>query len=77
MSQEPSAERIEELKAKGYIVEDMGLVYGPEFNGQFRWINETTNDFQDWGTVDCEADAWVVADRNEYFADALKMPTTA
>ena len=66
MSQAPSVERITELKAKGYIVEDMAAEYGPEFNGEFRWLNLVTQDFQDWGTSDTEADAWVVADRNDY-----------
>lgn len=57
-----TAERIEELKSAGYVVEDMGAEYGAEFAGQYRWMNTVTGDFQDWGTSESEAEAWDDAD---------------
>ena len=36
-----------ELAALGYVIEDMGQEYGPEFEGAFRWLNTQTDDFQD------------------------------
>ena len=51
-----TAEQITALKAKGYIVEDMGAVYGPECDGEFRFLNEVTGDFQD-GHTSCLAQA--------------------
>jgi len=63
-----TAERIEELKALGYCIEDMGKEYGSGFTGQYRWIKRESRafcDFQDWGTSDCEADAWADADLRE------------
>lgn len=31
----------EVLQAAGYTVEDMGAVWGSDFAGQYRWMNET------------------------------------
>lgn len=59
-----TAERIAELKAKGYFVEDMGQEYGEEFAGQYRWMLLDP----DQGVVDfdivgySEACAWERAD---------------
>lgn len=48
----------EELKALGYYVEDMGKEYGSEWEGQYRWMNKITGDFQDSDTSDSEEEAW-------------------
>ena len=55
-----------ELLSLGFYIEDMAQVWGPEFVGQFRWMNEITDEFQDCdtpcGTID---QAWVEADNFE------------
>ena len=60
-----SQERKQQLALKGYFVEDMGAEYGPEFEGQFRWMNSLTGDFQDFDTSLSEESAWKRADRYE------------
>lgn len=52
------AESIRPLKDLGYIVEDMGEIYGEEYEGQFRWMNPITGDFQDDDTSDSLKEAW-------------------
>lgn len=54
ISQETKAKLI----ARGFYVESMGFEYGPEFEGQYRWMNSITNDFQDSDTSDSEDAAW-------------------
>jgi hypothetical protein len=51
-------QRIQELRALGFYVENMAIEYGPGFIGEFRWMNDQTGDFQDSGTSDSEQDAW-------------------
>lgn len=63
-----TAERQGELEALGYMVEDMGVVYGPEFNGQFRWINTLTSEFQDGDVSYSSAEAWCDADVHQLTA---------
>jgi hypothetical protein len=52
-----TTQRIQELQALGYYVENMAIEYGPGFIGEFRWMNDQTGDFQDSGTSDSEQDA--------------------
>ena len=47
-----------ELKAKGYFVEDMGQEHGPQFEGQYRWMNSETLAFQDGDVSYTEVEAW-------------------
>jgi len=47
------------LKAKGFFVEDMGYEHGPQFDGQYRWMNSKTLDFQDSAVSETEVEAWV------------------
>lgn len=54
-----SEPQIDELKSKGYEVEDMGKVYGPSWHGQYRWANG--EDFQDHDTSDTVGEAWTEA----------------
>ncbi len=54
--------RIQELSNLGYFVEDMSKEYGSEFDGQFRWLNKISGEFQDAYTSDSEAHAWSEAD---------------
>lgn len=51
--------KIEELRFGGYEVENMGEVHGPEFEGQYRWVNG--DDFQDVEPSYSEIDAWRAA----------------
>ena len=53
-----TTQRIQELRALGFYVENMAIEYGPGFIGEFRWMNDQTGDFQDSGTSDSEQDAW-------------------
>lgn len=46
------------LKAMGYYVENMCNVYGPQFDGQYRWMMRDGEDFQDGDVSYSEADAW-------------------
>ena len=60
----PELERIAELMiqrlvAKGFYVEDMGTIYGPEFNGQYRWLNHNNENFQDCDTSNSVHEAWL------------------
>ena len=49
-----------ELKAKGYFVEDMGQVHGPQFEGSYRWMrNGNQFEFQDGDVSYTEVEAWV------------------
>lgn len=48
-----------EMKAKGYFVEDMCSTYGPQFEGQYRWMSSKTLDFQGGDTSLTEVEAWV------------------
>lgn len=52
-------ERIAELKALGYEVEDLEQEWGDLGKGQYRWNHTKSGDFQDWETSDSEAEAWV------------------
>lgn len=56
-----STERKAELQDAGFYVEDMGQEHGKEFEGQFRWMNSVTQDFQDYDTCDSEDAAWYEA----------------
>ena len=60
-----STTRIAELESLGYYVEDMGVEYGEEFEGQFRFVNDDLDVFQDADTSCSESDAW---DQADYFA---------
>lgn len=53
-------ERKFQLIAAGYTVEDMCNVWGPQFDGQYRWINRSIEDRCDgFGEIQySEADAW-------------------
>lgn len=57
-----SAERKAELAKLGYYIEDMGVVYGSAWAGQFRWMNSITQDFQDFDTSPTSEEAWFDAD---------------
>lgn len=58
-------ERKAQLEALGYFVEDMGSEYGCYFDDQYRWMNNVTLDFQDYGTSSSVEDAWIEADLYE------------
>lgn len=60
-----SAARIAELESLGYYIEDMGAEWGEEFAGQYRWMNDETDEFQDCDTSCSIEDAWIDADLNE------------
>lgn len=47
------------LKSEGFFVEDMGSEHGPQFDGQYRWMNSKTLDFQDSAVSETEVEAWV------------------
>lgn len=51
-----------ELISLGYYIEDMAEVWGSEFVGQYRWMNEITDEFQDCDTSCSIDEAWVLAD---------------
>lgn len=51
-------QKINALKRKGFYVENMEDEYGEEFAGEFRWMNESTAEFQDDDTSDSEEAAW-------------------
>lgn len=56
-----------DLISLGYHVEDMEAEWGTEFVGQYRWMNEITDEFQD---QDCDTscsidDAWILADQHQ------------
>jgi hypothetical protein len=55
-----TTQRIQELQALGFYVENMAIEYGPGFIGEFRWMNEKTGDFQDSCTSDSVQDAWTL-----------------
>ena len=57
-----STTRIAELESLGYYVEDMGVEYGEEFDGQFRWVNDEIDEFQDADMSCSVEDAWILAD---------------
>ena len=60
-----STARIGELQQLGYYVEDMECEWGSEFVGQYRWMNDTTDEFQDCDTSCTVDEAWVLADQYE------------
>ena len=62
-----SYQRRIELVSLGYFIEDMEAVWGSEFVGQFRWMNDQTAEFQDCDTSCSIEEAWVDAD---YFAQS-------
>jgi hypothetical protein len=43
----------------------MGAEYGPEWKGQFRWMNNIAADFQDDDTSFSVEDTWDSADHHE------------
>jgi len=45
MANKLTTEQIFTLIDAGYAIEDMGHEYGPDFMGQYRWLNG--DDFQD------------------------------
>lgn len=59
-------ERKDELTAAGYVIEDLGAEYGPQFEGMFRWLNSTHP--RNWDGYGCECfsedEAWADADRS-------------
>lgn len=61
-----TAERKAELQALGYYVEDMGKEHGTEWEGQFRFMNSKSDDFQDWDTSESEDLAWKVCARHVF-----------
>lgn len=56
-----------ELVAKGYMVEDMGSVHGPQFDGMYRWMNDSKAQFQDYEPAFSADEAWVYADRDDSY----------
>ena len=64
-----STERIAELEALGYSIEDMAAEYGEEYEGQYRWVNDETTEFQDTDVSCSIEDAW---DQADYFADYIE-----
>jgi hypothetical protein len=52
------ADQIKLLKSRGFYVEDMGKESGPEFKGQYRWMNSKTDEFQDSEESYSKDDAW-------------------
>ena len=52
-------DQVIKLKAKGFFVENMCDVYGPQFDGQYRWMNSVTLAFQDDDVSYTEVEAWV------------------
>jgi hypothetical protein len=60
-----SEARRQELARKGYFIEDMGVEYGLEYEGQFRWMNSRTNEFQDYEASYSINDAWTAADLHD------------
>jgi hypothetical protein len=67
--------RIEELKALGYTVEDMGAEHGEEFAGLYRWFHDRSGHFQDSEPSFSNPSAWESADRHA--AICLEEPTYA
>ena len=53
----PTPERVAELAALGYYVEDMGEEHGDDWIGHYRWMNDD-GEFQDAGTSSSPEDAW-------------------
>lgn len=49
----------EQLGNLGFKVEDMGEIYGADFVGQYRWINDALNEFQDADVSDSADAAWI------------------
>jgi len=56
-----------ELISLGYYVEDMEAEWGSEFVGQFRWMNDQTDDFQDCDTSCSIDEAWILADADAQY----------
>ena len=49
------------LNSAGIYIEDMGSVWGKDFEGQYRWMNKDNDDF---GEIEySEEDAWAAAFR--------------
>jgi len=58
-------ERIAELQALGYMVEDVGAEYGSDFAGQYRWLNGR-HEGDGFGNIEYSIeDVWAAADRYE------------
>jgi len=54
---------IAQLKEQGFYIEDMAKEWGPDYEGQYRWMNHETEEFQqDWSSspirawAECEFD---------------------
>ena len=59
-------ERKFQLIAAGYTVEDKGAVWGADFAGQYRWINNQPGHVDGFGVIQySEEDAWADADQFE------------
>lgn len=56
-SQKRFTENVINLKAQGFFVEDIGSEYGPQFEGQYRWMGPNEL-FQDGDVSYSEVDAW-------------------
>jgi hypothetical protein len=61
-----------ELISLGYYVEDMAEVWGSEFVGQYRWMNEITDEFQDCDTSCSIDEAWILADADAATANMVQ-----
>ena len=55
--QKDFTENVINLKAQGFFVEDIGREYGPQFEGQYRWMGPNGL-FQDGDVSYSEVDAW-------------------
>lgn len=57
-------QRKQELAAAGYTIEDMSQ-HGPEWEGQYRWLNDRVEG-DGWGYPHCsEQEAWLAAGRHQ------------
>ena len=58
-----SQQRIQELKSLGFYVENMGAEYGEDFEGQYRWMNDKTGEFQECAPDFSIEAAWIDCDK--------------
>lgn len=59
-------ERKDQLRSAGYKIENLCNAYGPQFDGQFRWLNDNPPHVDGFGVIQySEEDAWADADQFE------------
>lgn len=64
--QQITGERIMELRAKGYVVEHLGDIWGVEYIERYRWVNDALDRFQENVHMTYRSvDAWMDADADD------------